>query len=391
MNSTQEILLSELTQAKSYIDRLLHALMELSEGLNNPKIREACSDLTEEIEKVIRDEFFNENFLDQSLIHRNNLKTARANFKILTNLLETIICFGADKKSLAIGVIRVINVIYRHAHKIHELTQAVAALDVQLPRQGFTKIVTIEKEEVQRPQEVKKVGPFTLLEGGKVDEIDDEEDEDAILPPPLFQVDIEDLLNSSQSGTVSLLGLEGKREEKYEIFLANGHKHAYKQEYPEALECFQKAKSFKETAEILTLVGWIYSLLGENEKAKNKCLKAISLDPDYGPPYNDLGSILLNEGQIEEAIKWFELAKKAPKYQNKEYPYINAGRAYMMVKSYQKAMDEFEQALDICPENDELRMTIGKIERSLQKAKSEKEDFRVNFSEDDKFHPLEDR
>ena len=147
--------------------------------------------------------------------------------------------------------------------------------------------------------------------------------------------------------------------------------------------------SYRECAEIVTLVGWVQSLLGENEKAKNMCMKAISLDPDYGPPYNDLGTVLLNEGQLEESLKWFELAKKAPKYQNKEYPYINAGRAYMMVKNYDKAMIEFEKALSICPENEDLRETVAKIEKSLSK-KSNEFDYSTNFSDNDSVNPLED-
>jgi Tfp pilus assembly protein PilF len=390
MNSIQEILLSEMTQAKSYIDRLFHALVELSDGHNHPKIREAASDLTEDLEKLVRELLLKDQFTPASLIHRNNLKSARTNFKLITNLVESFIAFGADKKELAITTAKIINTIYSHAHRIHLLTQKIASLDVQPPRIGMIKEVTKEAETISKPAEVRKVGPFTVLEGGRVDEIEEEEELDEVPAPKLYQLDIEELLYSTDNKTTSLLGLEGKREEKYEQFLAEGHKHAYKKNYEDALESFEKALTYRENAEIITLIAWVHSLLGENEKSKNLCIKAISLDPDYGPPYNDLGTLLLNEGQLEEAVKWFELAKKAPKYQNKEYPYINAGRAYMMSQNYEKAMAEFEIALTLCPENEDLRNTIDKLQRTLNRDMPEY-DFKVNFNKDQENHfPQED-
>jgi len=391
MNSIQEILLSEMTQAKSYIDRLMHALVELSDAHNHPKIREACSDLTEDLERLVREEILADSFHSPNLIHRNNLKTARANFRIISNLVEAYITFGAEKKELALSTSKIINTIYQHAHRIHLHTQKIASLDVQPPRIGMIKEVTKEAEVIKKPTEIKQVGPFTVLEGGRVDEVDELEEIEEVAPPKLYQLDIEELLYSTQTNTTSLLGLEGKREEKYEQFLAEGHKHAYKKDYDEALESFEKALTYRENAEIITLIAWVHSLLGQVEKSKNLCIKAISLDPDYGPPYNDLGTLLLNEGQVEESIKWFELAKKAPKYQNKEYPYINAGRAYMMSQNYEKAMAEFEIALTLCPENEDLRNTIEKLERTLNRDMPEY-DFKVNFNKDnqDNHFPQED-
>lgn len=383
MNTIQEILLSEMTQAKSYVDRLIHALVELSDAHNHPKIREACSDMTEDLEAATRRNLLANSFNAPTLIHRNNLKSARSNFRIITNMIEAFISFGADKKEMALAISQLINIIYKHAHNIHLLTQKIAALDVQPPRIGLIKEVTKEAEQTpKKPAPLRQVGPFTVLEGGRVDEEPEFDDEIEEVPQPkLYQLDIEALLSSSNSQTTSLLGLEGKREEKYEQYLADGHKHAYKKDYEEALECFEKAHSYRENAEIVTLIAWVHSLLGQTEKSKNLCIKAISLDPDYGPPYNDLGTLLLNEGQVEESIKWFELAKKAPKYQNKEYPYINAGRAYMMAQNYEKAMAEFEVALTLCPENEDLRNTVDKLERTLNRDMPEY-DFKVNFKQD---------
>src|SRR5205085_12203391 len=97
--------------------------------------------------------------------------------------------------------------------------------------------------------------------------------------------------------------------------------------FEEAKNQFFKARNYKDCAEVLTLIGWTYSLLENLREAKSYCMKAIQKDTQYGPAYNDFGNYILNEGQVRESLRWFELAKRAHNYQNREYPYINAGRA----------------------------------------------------------------
>ena len=85
-------------------------------------------------------------------------------------------------------------------------------------------------------------------------------------------------------------------------------------------------------------------------------------------PYNDLGTYLLTQGEIEESLKWFSLAKKAINYQNREYPYINSGRAWMAKKNFEKALDEFSKALTLAPFHEELHQTVEKLKRTLHRA-----------------------
>ena len=93
---------------------------------------------------------------------------------------------------------------------------------------------------------------------------------------------------------------------------------------------------------------------------------AVEIDPDYGPSYNDMGTYCLQEGDLKEALRWFQLAKKAPLYQNREYPYINSGRVYLMKKQYRSALKEFHLAKDLAPFSKNLVDTINKIEDLLK-------------------------
>ncbi|MGZ3809950.1 MAG: hypothetical protein ACXVCE_17835, partial [Bacteriovorax sp.] len=153
--------------------------------------------------------------------------------------------------------------------------------------------------------------------------------------------------------------------EKYDQFIHRGHYFIAQKNYQEAKSSFYKARNYKDCAEILTLIGWTYSLLDDIKEAKSYCLKAIQKDTQYGPAYNDFGNYILNEGQVRESLRWFELAKRAHNYQNREYPYINAGRAYILLKQYEEGLREFSLALTLAPHHEELHETVTKLKNNL--------------------------
>src|SRR5207344_753987 len=159
---------------------------------------------------------------------------------------------------------------------------------------------------------------------------------------PLFYLEQEVLLESRFK---PILSLDEQRKYKYEEFLAKGLEAISFKNYLKAVEFLTKALNYKETAQILSLLGWLYSLLNKDELAKEFCRNAIKLDPEFGPPYNDLGLIMMEEGDLKGSLKLFSLAKTAPKYQNREFPYINSGRIYMFLKKYEMALEELRMAL----------------------------------------------
>ena len=71
---------------------------------------------------------------------------------------------------------------------------------------------------------------------------------------------------------------------------------------------------------------------------------AIGVDPSFGNPYNDIGSYLVHQNRLEEAIPWLEKAKLAPRYEPRHFPYLNLGRIYLRLGRVREANREFEQA-----------------------------------------------
>jgi len=55
------------------------------------------------------------------------------------------------------------------------------------------------------------------------------------------------------------------------------------------------------------------------DEAIAECKRAIEVDPEFGNPYNDIGSYLIALGRHDEAIPWLEQAIVAPRYDPRHY------------------------------------------------------------------------
>jgi tetratricopeptide (TPR) repeat protein len=127
--------------------------------------------------------------------------------------------------------------------------------------------------------------------------------------------------------------------EAYERQMAGDH--------AEAIRLYRASIDARPTAEAYTYLGWTLSFQGRYEEAIEQCRIAIALDPDFGNPYNDIGSYLIHLGRTEEAIPWLERAKRAPRYEPRHFPYLNLYRAYMKIGRLDAAQRELQQALFI--------------------------------------------
>jgi Tfp pilus assembly protein PilF len=113
----------------------------------------------------------------------------------------------------------------------------------------------------------------------------------------------------------------------------------------DAIALFTRSLETLPTAEAYTFRGWAYSFAGKLEEAIVECQKAIATDPRFGNPYNDIGCYLMEQGRWDEAIPWFEGAKKASRYEPRHFPYLNLGRLRAARGEVAEAIAELEGAL----------------------------------------------
>jgi tetratricopeptide (TPR) repeat protein len=135
------------------------------------------------------------------------------------------------------------------------------------------------------------------------------------------------------------------------VLFERAHRLQMKGQFSDAIAMYQQSIEIHPTAKAYTFLGWTYSMLGHYDEAIEMCEVAIGIDPEYGNPYNDIGSYLLALERPEEALSWLEKATQAIRYEEKQFPYMNMGRAYEKTGRYRSALNAYDQALAIKPVN----------------------------------------
>jgi Tfp pilus assembly protein PilF len=339
MESINSLLLAEFYTATGYLDRLLFAFTELEKLHFTPRGKLQTQKLCHESVNYFSKNFSELNFeIDNYLFETSNFKN---HIKFFHNFIESLIKLPFQSQKSNKNIIDYINLLYRNAFELHNFIIESTVLEIQLPRTGLTEIENIPS--------IANTSQINI---------------------PLFYLDEKKVFDLSQVASViksPIAFLDIKRDEKYDHFIHRGHYFIAQKNYEESKTNFYKARNYKDSAEVLTLIAWNYSLLGSISEAKAYCMKAIQKDTQYGPAYNDFGNYLLNEGQVRESLRWFELAKRAHNYQNREYPYINAGRAYVLLKQYEEGLNEFSLALTLAPHHEELHDTVAKLRNNLNR------------------------
>jgi Tfp pilus assembly protein PilF len=57
----------------------------------------------------------------------------------------------------------------------------------------------------------------------------------------------------------------------------------------------------------------------------------------------------MQQDKLDEAIPWLEKAKRAPRYEPRQFPYMNLGRIYLRQGKWREALREFEAAVRMAP------------------------------------------
>jgi tetratricopeptide (TPR) repeat protein len=153
---------------------------------------------------------------------------------------------------------------------------------------------------------------------------------------------------------------EDRRRKALEVW-QEAHAHQMRGELDEAIRLYQESIAICPTAEAHTFLGWTYSFQGRLDEAIQECHKAIAVDPDFGNPYNDIGVYLMQKGDLDGAVPWLEKAKRAPRYDPRQFPYMNLGRVYLRRGRWIEALRELEAGARAVPGDPEVRKMLHEL------------------------------
>jgi len=156
-----------------------------------------------------------------------------------------------------------------------------------------------------------------------------------------------------------------ERLQKAIELMRDAYRHQMAGDLERAIALYKGSIALHPTAEAHTFLGWTYSFQDRLDDAIAECKAAIAVDPDFGNPYNDIGSYLIKLGKLDEAIPWLEAAIGAKRYDPRHYPHCNLGQVYWGKGLLGKAVEEFERALAIEPEYPFARAALASIRKQL--------------------------
>ena len=132
-----------------------------------------------------------------------------------------------------------------------------------------------------------------------------------------------------------------------------------------AIETYRRSLAVLPTAEAHTFLGWVMSFQGRLDEAIEECHRAIAVDPEFGNPYNDIGVYLMQQDKLDEAIPWLERAKHAPRYEPRQFPYMNLGRIYVKQGKWTEALRELQEGVRVAPKDQGVRRALHELRARL--------------------------
>src|SRR5437763_15656781 len=112
----------------------------------------------------------------------------------------------------------------------------------------------------------------------------------------------------------------GERFQKAVDLLREAYRRQMSGDLDGAVDYYRQSIALHPTAEAHTFLGWTYSFQDRIDEAIAECKEAIAVDPDFGNPYNAIGSYLIKRGDLDEAIPLLERAIVATRYEPRHSP-----------------------------------------------------------------------
>lgn len=138
-----------------------------------------------------------------------------------------------------------------------------------------------------------------------------------------------------------------------------------KGDYDAAIRLYKESIEIFPTAEAYTFLGWTYSFMSDYDAAIAECVAAISVDADFGNPYNDIGSYLIAKGNFYDCERWFKLAIEAPRYESRAFPYFNLAAVYEKRGNFIEAAKHYGLAIEVQPNYKQAYKALRKLQEKL--------------------------
>ena len=165
-----------------------------------------------------------------------------------------------------------------------------------------------------------------------------------------------------QDSTVTIKILIPRRRPKAAVdSLDDGIKYylkGYQQNYKKAADYFEKALAADPTySQAAYYLGLTYNAMFDEEKAQQYFKKAIEIDPDYLEAHANYAGMLLDIGDVDEAIR--QINTVLTRQPNHAMALTMLAQAYRLKGLYPQSIDSARKAVQLTPKNAEPHLWMA--------------------------------
>jgi tetratricopeptide (TPR) repeat protein len=165
-----------------------------------------------------------------------------------------------------------------------------------------------------------------------------------------------------QEATVSIKILVARRHSKAALDSLDKaleyYQKGYEQNNRKATELFEKALELEPTySKAAFYLGLTYNALFEQDKAEQYYRKAIQIDPDYLEARANFAGMLLDTGNVDEAIRQLNFVLE--RQPNHSVAVTMQAQAYRLKELYRQSIDTARKAIRLTPKNAEPHLWLA--------------------------------
>ena len=126
-----------------------------------------------------------------------------------------------------------------------------------------------------------------------------------------------------------------------------------------------KSLEIEPCSEAYGSLGWLYgTVLGKDDRGLHFFHQAVLLDPGNGDLCNDCGALLLKNGRLREAVKWFLRSMRLATAQKKHFALYNLALTYHTHGNLHRSLRYLRSALELKPDFQEAKKLYNAITKT---------------------------
>ena len=188
----------------------------------------------------------------------------------------------------------------------------------------------------------------------------------------------EEMVYPGQETTVSIKILIAKRRNKAALDAVDeGLKYytkGFADNYRKAATYFEKALGIDPTySQAALYLGRTYNALFEEDKAEQYFRKAIEIDPDYVEAHSSFAGMLLDTGNVDEAIRQLNVATQRDA--NHAMSWYLLAEAYRLKEAYPESIEAARKAIQLTPNKAESHFWLAESLRLSGKYRESEDEY----------------